>query len=247
MNEHENHKEPSCSTVCDQNRVLEGKVALGESMLCGCHAALERKWERKAAARAPQTAPTQQSDLKTKEERQPFWLTQVRQGSGSPQLRLKEAQPSTYTSSDKRRDSRVPLNWSGHTWEELREAGRFKAMVIEKQEYKAIFHTNISNLLPRNTCARSISMGLCLVDNFAVWNDSGECFYLLLWIWKHEVFPVFLLSRSTGHKSMNWMLKLKGKRKELTHQMVTNWNNLLSQLARAVAFFCQSPWAHLEN
>ena len=107
----------------------------------------------------------------------------------------------------------------------------------------------INNVSPRYTCARGIWMFFFpLVDIFAMWKDSGECCHFLLWIWQHEVFPIFLWNRSIRPKSiMKWMLQPKGKRKELKHQVVTNWNNILYQLVRAVAFFCQSAWAHLEN
>lgn len=103
MNQHEDHKEPRSCTVRDQNRVLQGQVALGQGILCGRHAALERRQERYAAVSAPCTAPTRQSLTHTAASL--AYLGEA--GSSPPDLGLKEAhlQP---TQAVGRRKSGVP-------------------------------------------------------------------------------------------------------------------------------------------
>lgn len=59
----------------------------------------------------------------------------------------------------------------------------------------------------------------------------------------HEVEVLDIKALWTG----GWNPKAKKKKKALKHQVVTQWKNILNHLARAIAFFCWSTWARLEN
>lgn len=211
MNQHEDHKEPHRCTVRDQDRVLQGKVALGQGVLCGRQAALRRKRECDAAASAPRTAPARTAPARTAP---PAFSGEA--GRRSPHRGLKEAPTADTSGAEKEvgfphppRDAQrgTEMQSSGHRGAGVR--GCFSCLLMLTRALCRL-GTHASGL------SAACLFYLFFVALFAMWVTVGNVF-----LGQHEVFPVFLWSTSPWHESVRHRMRQpEGKRKARQRQVV---------------------------